>query len=285
MRSDELQSRVAVVTGASAGIGRAVALELSRAGAGVVVNARRADRLEALVGEIESAGGRAVATPGDCADDDVVRRMLDAAGELKASIGSVAQHGSESRATYEGSNRQADIVVINAGRGLAGSVFSSDRSQWEEMIRTNVQAAALLLREAGTRMAEDAEKEESLSQGERGARPRDIVVIGSNVGEHISPFSSMYGSTKFAVGSLAEAARRELGPKGVRVTLISPGVVETEFQQVAGYSDDLVRGFHEKFDPLLAPEDVARLIGFVVSQPAHVHVNDAIIRPTRQDYP
>jgi len=257
-----LANRAAVVTGASAGIGRSVALSLASKGAAVVVNARRVERLKALVGEIESAGGRAFAVPGDCAEQAVIDAMLDAAPDRF--------------------DRQADLVVANAGRGLAGSVLSSDKSQWDEMVRTNVTAAAALMRAAGQRMLEARKRDD----GDPTAfPPRDLVVIGSNVGKHISPFSSMYGSTKFAVGSLAEAVRRELGPKGVRVSLISPGIVVSEFQSVAGYTDDLVDSFHDKFDPLLTPDDVARLITFITSQPAHVHVNDAIIRPTRQDYP
>lgn len=94
-------------------------------------------------------------------------------------------------------------------------------------------------------------------------KARDIIVLGSVVGRHVSPFSSMYGSTKFAVHSLAEALRREIGPRGVRVTLIEPAVVVSEFQSVAGYTDDLVAGFEQKFGPLLAPEDIARAIAFI----------------------
>ena len=115
--------------------------------------------------------------------------------------------------------------------------------------------------------------------------PRDIVVLGSTVGRHISPFSSMYGSTKFAVNSLAEAARRELGPKGIRVTLVEPGFVVSEFQGVAGYDPEWFKGVVERIGPVLTPADVARTVGFIVSQPAAVHINDIVIRPTRQDYP
>ena len=95
----------------------------------------------------------------------------------------------------------------------------------------------------------------------------------------------MYGSTKFAVNSLAEAARRELGPKGIRVTLIEPGFVESEFQQVAGYTQDWFAEVKTRIGPVLTPADIARTITFVVSQPPAVHVSDVLIRPTRQDYP
>jgi NADP-dependent 3-hydroxy acid dehydrogenase YdfG len=116
-------------------------------------------------------------------------------------------------------------------------------------------------------------------------RPRDILVMGSTVGRHISPFSSMYGSTKFAANSLAEAARRELGPKGIRVSLIEPGFVESEFQGVAGYDPKWFEEVKTRIGPVLQPPDIARLVTTIVSQPAHVHMSDVLIRPTRQEYP
>jgi len=254
-----LQGRIAIVTGASAGIGEAIARDLASMGTRVVVNARRGDRLDALVASIAESGGEATAVVGDCADRAVVGAMFGAARE---------RFGAD-----------ADIVVANAGRGLAGSVCTSDDSQWEDMVRTNVLGVALLVRAASEHLVAQTPQDEPL------ARARDIVILGSNVGKHISPFSSMYGSTKFAVGAIAEGARRELGPRGVRVTLIAPGIVKSEFQQVAGYSPEWAQQFFTKFEPVLDPSDVSRVVAFVVSQPAHVHVNDVTLRPTRQDYP
>jgi len=113
----------------------------------------------------------------------------------------------------------------------------------------------------------------------------DIVIIGSVVGRNISPFSAVYGASKFAVHALAEALRREIGPKGVRVTLIEPGCVVSGFQAGAGYNDETVQGFKDKFGPLLIGDDIANAIHFAVSQAPHVHVGDIVIRPTRQEYP
>ena len=183
----DLDGRVAIVTGASAGIGEAVARELVGQGASVVINARRSERLDALKAELDAAqGAECVATvAGDCSDDAVIATMFDAA---ESAFG-----------------KPADLVVVNAGRGLAGSVVSSDKAEWEEVVRTNLLGAASLMRASAERMTADRE---SVSSGSGWAdQPRDIVVLGSTVGRHISPFSSMYGSTKFAVGSLAEAAR------------------------------------------------------------------------------
>jgi NADP-dependent 3-hydroxy acid dehydrogenase YdfG len=260
-----LDGRVAIVTGASAGIGEAVARELVGQGASVVINARRGERLAALKAELdEKQGVSCVASaPGDASDKGVIDAMLDAA---EASFG-----------------QAADLVVVNAGRGLAGSVLSSDPGEWEEVVRTNLLGAAALMRAAGERMT--ADRDAAPADGAWTRQPRDIVVLGSVVGRHVSPFSSMYGSTKFAVHSLAEALRREIGPKGVRVTLVEPAVVVSEFQQVAGYTDELVDGFNEKFGPLLVPSDIARSIAWVAAQPAHVHVSDIVVRATRQEYP
>ncbi|MEM8836129.1 MAG: SDR family oxidoreductase [Planctomycetota bacterium] len=256
-----LAGRVAAVTGASAGIGRAIALDLARGRAAVAVNARRAERLEALVQEIEGAGGRAVAVAGDAGEASTAVRVLDGAREAFGA--------------------DPDLVVVNAGRGLSGSPITSDREIWESMFRTNVIGAAHLIREAATRMKEMT----SVEGGAWLQKPRDIVILASTVGKHISPFSSMYGSTKFAIGSIAEAVRRELAPEGIRVSQISPAIVRSEFQDVAGYDPEQFGAFMESIGPVLEPEDISRLVSFMVSQPANVSLNDVVIRGTRQEYP
>lgn len=258
-----LEGRIAIVTGASAGIGAAVARDLVAQGAAVVLNARREGPLKELAGTMPR--GRSAVVAGDASDDATIKAMLDTARDMLG------------RGTSE-----ASLVVINAGRGLNGSVMTSDTAQWEEMIRTNLLGAAKLLRESALRMLR-------VSEGRVGPdvvhQPRDIVVLGSTVGRHVSPFSSMYGSTKFGVHGLVEGARRELGPKGVRVTLVAPGFVKSEFQGVAGYDPSWVQQTFDRIGPVLTPEDIADVVTFVVSRPARMHVNDVMIRPTRQDYP
>jgi NADP-dependent 3-hydroxy acid dehydrogenase YdfG len=265
------EGRVAVVTGASAGIGRAVARALAKDGANVVVNARRAERLEELAREI--GADRAAAVPGDAADDAVVKRMLDTARERFG--------------------READLVVVNAGRGLRGSVYDSDPAKWEDVIRVNLLSASRLLRAAAERMAGPVEivqgppRPPVPSQPPQDwlRRPRDIVVLGSTVGRHISPFSSFYGAAKAGVHMMTESLRRLIGPKGVRVTLVEPGIVASEFQDAAGYDRESFGKFMDSIAPVLKPEDIARTILFVTGQPGHVHLNDIMIRPTRQEYP
>jgi NADP-dependent 3-hydroxy acid dehydrogenase YdfG len=266
-----LQRRIAVITGASAGIGEAIARSFAAAGASLVLNARREDRLEALARGL--GADRVAIAAGDAAEDRTIARMLDMARERFG--------------------READIVVVNAGRGLRGSVFDSDDTQWEEVIRTNLLAAAKLMRAASFRMVGESQIVKGAPQPQTPGsldaawveQPRDIVVLGSTVGRHLSPFSSMYGSTKAAVHMLAESLRRTCGPRGLRVSLLEPGIVKSEFQQVAGYDPDSFGKFMDSIGPVLTPEDIARTVTFIVSQPAHVHINDVMIRPTRQEYP
>jgi NADP-dependent 3-hydroxy acid dehydrogenase YdfG len=257
-----LSSRIAIVTGASAGIGLAVAEELIAAGAKVVINARRADRLADLARRL---GPSAHPVAGDCADDAVIAAMLAAARDRFAS--------------------DADLIVLNAGRGLAGTAITSDASQWEQMLRTNFLAASRLIRAAGPRLLAMVPHDQTGHTGSWLQRPRDLIILGSVVGRHVSPFSSFYSASKAAVQTLAEGTRRELGPRGIRVSLIEPAFVTSEFQSVAGYKDDWYQQMVEKFGPMLLPADVARLVRFVAEQPAHVHLSDALLRPTRQEYP
>lgn len=251
----EKYTRVAIITGATSGIGEATAKKLVANGYGVVGNGRNAGKLRALEQEL---GDAFVGIAGDASDGLLLERLFESA---KKHLG-----------------KEADIVVVNAGRGLGGSVKDADLSQFEDMLKLNVTGALTLLQKSAKKMAD-----EQLSNYPRQAR--DIVIIGSVVGRHISPFSAVYGATKFAVHALAEGLRRELGPKGIRVSLVEPGIVVSGFQEGAGYRDDMVKNFDEKFGPLLHGEDVANAILYIVDQPPHVHISDIMVRPTRQDYP
>jgi NADP-dependent 3-hydroxy acid dehydrogenase YdfG len=251
MAEKTLADRTIIVTGASSGIGEATARLLAQAGAQVVVAARRKERLEALQAKIEAAGGRCVAVPTDAAEPT----QLDALFEQAVKAG----HG------------VVNAVIANAGHGLAGSLLTSDQSRWDGMYKLNVLGTAHLLRRAAEHMAPH--------------QAGDIVAVSSIVGVNISPFSAFYGSTKFALGGLMEALRRELAPRHVRVTLVKPGIVATEFQQVAGYDQENFGKAVQKYGKLLVGEDIARAIRFVLEQPPHVCVNDIMVRPVGQDYP
>lgn len=246
-----LTGKTALVTGASAGIGESLAHELALAGAKVVLTARRKDKIEALAAKLNQQGFQALA--------------------VQADAGKTADIDASFAKAVEFAGGKLDIVIVNAGRGLAGSMTTSDQKQWEEVYQTNVLGAAHLMRIAALHMANNG--------------TGDIVTLGSVAGTNISPFSSFYGSTKWAIWSLSEGLRREVGPKGVRVTCVKPGIVTSEFQQVAGYTQENFGKSVAKFGKLLEPVDVARATVFVLSMPQHVHINEFVIRPTGQDYP
>ncbi len=254
MPNASLSGRVAIITGASAGIGEATARSLAREGAAVVLQARRAEKLDQLASDIRAAGGKVLTVKGDASKEKDIDDLLAKSADFAASIGA-----------------QMDTVIVNAGRGLAGGLLGSDMKQWREVYETNVMGAAYLMRRSG----------ELLTEKGRG----DIVVLGSASGKNVSPFSGFYGSSKFAIAGLTEAFRREVCSKGVRVTLMLPGIVETEFQGVAGYTPENFYKGIARFGTLLKALDVAETILFVVTRPQGVHVNEVVIRPTGQDYP
>lgn len=247
-------TRCAIVTGATSGIGEATARRFVAAGFGVVGNGRNADKLAELENEL---GDPFCGIAGDASDDAVLERLFSSAIERFGAA--------------------ADIIVANAGRGLGGSVMEADLYQFDRVLNINVTGTLSLLQKAARSLVERRQ-----SYPESAA---DIVVVGSVVGRHISPFSAVYGATKFAVHALAEGLRRELGPRGIRVSLVEPGIALSGFQETAGYSDGTVQTFKDRFGPLLVGNDVADAIHYVVTRPPHVHVSDIVVRPTRQDYP
>jgi NADP-dependent 3-hydroxy acid dehydrogenase YdfG len=247
--------RIAIVTGATSGIGEAIMRAFVNTGFGVIGNGRNAGKLAALEKEI---GQGFCGVAGDAADSTVINRLFDTA---------IDRFG-----------READIIVANAGRGLPGSVTNVDLNQFEKVVRINVSGTLALVQQAAKKLA-------ALQKNGYPATAADIVIIGSVVGRHISPFSAVYGATKFAVHALTEGLRRELGPHGVRVSLVEPGIVLSGFQDAAGYSGEMVNSFHEKFGKLLTGNDIAHAVLHIVTRPPHVHVCDVVVRPTGMDYP
>lgn len=249
------RKRTAIITGATSGIGEATARKFVSEGINVVGNGRNAARLTALETEL---GDGFCGVAGDAADEAVLDALFEAA---------VQRFGGE-----------ADIVVANAGRGLGGAVRDADLAEFRDLLNINVTGTLALLQRAAQRMVDS-------QQGTFPQQAADILIVGSVVGRHVSPFSAAYGASKFAVHALAEGLRRDVGPKGVRVSLIMPGIVLSGFQAGALYSDELVDRFVEQFGPLPDCEDLANAMHYVVSQPPHVNISDIVVRATRQDYP
>jgi NADP-dependent 3-hydroxy acid dehydrogenase YdfG len=246
--------RTAVVVGASSGIGRATASLLNDQGMNVVAIGRRRERLETL----RRDDGRRPEGVAILAADATRPGMIELAVD-------------QARASW---NTAPDAFVLCAGRGLPGTILASDDSRWPELLELNYLAMLTQLRSCGRSLVKAA------TSGPR--QRRDIVVIGSTVGRHVSPHNPVYGSTKFAVHSLVDALRQEVCEHAVRVSLVEPGFVRSEFQSTAGYDPVWFETVEERYGPLLTPADVASTILFILQQPPHVHVDNIRLRPTRQ---
>ncbi|PJZ68881.1 short-chain dehydrogenase [Leptospira perolatii] len=247
--------KIAVITGASAGIGESTTRILAKNGYRVIATARREDRLKTLSEGLVESGLEASYIAGDIREENFIHKILN--------------NGIEKW------NRPADAFILCAGRGLPGTLLTSDPKGWQDLINTNYISVMHQLRSVGTHFAE-------LAKNENCSTVRDILVIGSTVGRQVSAGNPVYGSTKFAVHSLVESLRGELCNLGIRVTLIEPGFVKSDFQESAGYDMKWFRSIENEIGPLLTPDDIAETIRFVIQQPPHVHLDDIRIRPTRQ---
>jgi NADP-dependent 3-hydroxy acid dehydrogenase YdfG len=240
-----LTGRVAVITGASSGIGAATARSLAANGAEVALLARRRDRLDALVDEL---GDGALALTADVAD----AASLGAAAEAVA-----AQLG------------RADLVVANAGIMQPGPV----EADWRPQLDVNV---------AGVLATVQAFLPGLLAAAEDG-RPADIVTTSSIAARQRFPGYSVYGATKAAVTALAEGIRLDLGPRGIRVTNIEPGLVASELQ--GKVEDPASHAFLETWlaeVPPIEARHVGELIAYLASRPKEVNVSQLTIQPTYQ---
>lgn len=257
-----MKDRIAIITGAGSGIGQSTVYRLAKQGVRMVLNARTPKKLEAVQQHANSIAGSDCAqiVCGDVSDEQV-------------SAACIAQ-------CIQAWNQPPDIFIASAGRGLPGTVITSNPEEWDSLINSNIKGLMHQLRHIGKCMMEQAAQQRNLL-----ASPLDIVVIGSTIGRNVSPFNSVYGATKFAAYGLTEAMRRQLGPLGIRVTLIEPGLVGTNFQQAAGYSPQWFEEYSKEVGPILQPDDIAGIIGFLLALPGNVHMDNISVRPTRQAYP
>jgi NADP-dependent 3-hydroxy acid dehydrogenase YdfG len=248
MSAGRLDDTVAVVSGASSGIGWATARALAVHGAKVLVLARRADRLAELVQTIEADGGDAHAYEVDVTDAGSVAEVLTAIGD---------------------EHERIDILVNNAGFLANGPAVGAELTDWHRMIDVNVGGVLNVTHAALPYVVKAA-------RGSRGVS--DIVTVSSVAGRRVpSPSSNVYAATKHAVGAFSEALRQELSSERVRVGLVEPGVVRTEMTTGgAKNAPDATTGAP------LDPDDIASAIVYMVGQPPHAAVNEILIRPTEQ---
>lgn len=245
-------NRVAVVTGASSGIGEAAARRLAASGAAVALVARRADRLETLAKEIERDGGTALVLAADVADADAMRAT---AAEVEAKLG------------------RADLLFNNAGVMLAAPIDELATGDWQRMIDVNMTG---LMNAIGAFVPQLV-----ASAAEKGVA--DLVNTSSIGAQAVFPSFAVYVASKAYVTHLSKNLRADLGPKGVRVAAIEPGLVETELQ---GHVTDA--GALEWLDGVretltwLKPADIAETVAFLTSLPARVNLQQVTVMPTAQ---
>jgi NADP-dependent 3-hydroxy acid dehydrogenase YdfG len=246
----DLSGKIAIVTGASSGIGEATARQLADAGATVMVVARRKDRLKKLVEEISKQGGTAMAIEADLTEQSAAKDVIDEV---------ISNH------------KQLDILVNNAGVMLLGPALKAPLEEWESMISLNVLSLMRLTHAALPHLAK--------------ADTGHIVNISSVAGRIASANSAVYNASKWAVNAFTEALRQELARDKlpVRTTLIEPGAVDTEL--ASHNRPEIQETLKERWkgiDKKLESDDVARAIMFAVTQPKHVNINEILIRPLSQ---
>ncbi len=247
--TDSLRDKVAIITGASSGIGEATARRLAESGARVVLAARRVERLEALAADIERREGAALVAPTDVTDERSVQRLartaLDAFGRI-------------------------DILINNAGIMPLSPIAKLKVEEWDRMIDVNIKGVLYCVAATLPTM---------LEQGSG-----HIINVSSVAGRRPFPSGTVYSATKFAVRAISQGLRLELSPiEGIRVTDIEPGVVATELTHHITDKETANR-FQEMWAEQTPLEsiDIAETILFVLSRPDHVNVNEILVRPTDQ---
>ncbi len=251
--SKPLDATVALVTGASSGIGAATARVLADGGAAVALVARRRERLDELAGEITAAGGRALVLEADATSEEQVRAAV---------ASTVAEYG------------RLDVVIANAGVMLLGPIVDAPVEEWDRMVHINVLGLMYTVHASLPHLLEAAEQDPR--------RVADLVLISSVAGRVARNGSGVYNGTKHAVGAFGEALRQEVTQRHVRVSLVEPGAVATE---LAGHNrPEIQEGLRERFASMerLEAEDIADAIGYIVTRPRRMAVNEVLIRPTEQ---
>jgi NADP-dependent 3-hydroxy acid dehydrogenase YdfG len=252
--TQSLAGTVALVTGASSGIGEATALALAEDGASVALVARRKDRLEALAARIVEAGGKALALEADVTDQGQAAESVEA---------TVREFG------------RLDTLVNNAGVMLLGPIVGAPIEEWQRMVQLNVLGLLYCTHAALPHLLSSAE-----------SQPRevaDVVNVSSVAGRVARVGSGVYNATKFGVGAFSESLRQEVATRHIRVTIIEPGATATElaFQNRPEVLEDMAKNFAGI--ALMTAEDIANGIRYAVTQPRHVAVNEILIRPTEQE--
>lgn len=242
-----IANKTVIITGASSGIGEAVALRLAKSGAAVVLGARRVERLQSVAARIEAEGGRVSAFP--C---DVTQR---------ADLEKIAAHAVEKFGSI-------DVLVNNAGVMPISRLDVYDVEGWDRTIDTNIKGVLYAIAAVLPQM--------------KLQRSGHIISIASVAGHKINGGSAVYAASKYAVRVISEALRQEVTHDGIRVTIVSPGATQSElFDKILDpASQKRIEGAHEI---ALPPDSVARAIAYAMGEPDEVDINEIIIRPQAQE--
>jgi NADP-dependent 3-hydroxy acid dehydrogenase YdfG len=250
----DLEQTVALVTGASSGIGEAAAKALAARGAAVALVARRGDRLEELGGEIADSGGTALPIEADVTNRE---QATAAVGRAVEELG------------------RLDVLVNNAGVMLLGPIVDAPVEEWEQMIQVNLLGLLYTAHAALPHLLSAA--------GGDPRRVADLVNISSVAGRMARKGSGVYNATKHGVGAFSESLRQEVSGRHLRVSLVEPGAVATELQSHnrPGIREEIENRFVDM--DILQAEDIADAITYVVTRPRHVAINEVLVRPTQQE--
>ena len=244
-----IEKQVAMVTGASSGIGRAIALKLAQEGYRLALCARRLQRLEDLQSQLESLGAEVLIQAVDLRQESAILGFFDTVRKRWGGV---------------------DVLINNAGLGHKQPLLDGETEAWRDMLEVNVLALCICTREA---------LQDMKGRGGQG----HVVHVSSMSGHRVPGGSGVYSATKFAVRSLTEGLRQELrqAELNIRVSSVSPGFVETEFAAQYHQSQDQAEALYGQF-PVLQPEDIANTIAYILAQPDHVQIHDVLLRPTQQ---
>jgi NADP-dependent 3-hydroxy acid dehydrogenase YdfG len=247
-----LMGTVALVTGASSGIGAATAAALAAEGAAVALAARRKDRLEEVAASIRQRGGTALVLESDMT---VQHQAAEAVERTVSELG------------------RLDTLVNNAGVMLLGPAVGAPLDEWQQMVDLNVLGVLYCTHAALPHLLEAAAGE-----------PRhvaDVVSLSSVAGRFARNGNGVYALTKFGIGAFSEALRQEVTKRYVRVALIEPGATATELS--SHNRPEILESIRSQFGQTMAAEDIADAITYVVTRPRHVMINEVLIRPTEQE--
>ncbi|PVX59488.1 SDR family oxidoreductase [Paraburkholderia unamae] len=244
--SSGIQNKVVVITGASSGLGAETARHLAKAGAHVVLGARRIERLETLARELRLNPEAIQKT--DVTDRSQVKSLVERA---------VTLHG------------RVDVLLNNAGLMPSSMLDKLKVDEWDRMIDVNIKGVLYGIAAVLPHMQKQMSGQ--------------IINVSSVAGHKVGPGGSVYAGTKWAVRAISEGLRQEVKPWNIRTTIVSPGAVATELISTITDSD-IAAGMAKTYERAIPPSSFARVVEFAISQPEDVDINEVLFRPTSQVY-